>query len=178
MTHRVRCTWAPARPTIHPEFACTSLQHFLAARAHCCCHELLWELGVTLGTTWRICIKFTSLVRIEVFGQAYFIMLSKDVSFFSMAFSPMNLRWNGWAAEMFVADRDDVAICKLVGLFSFLDSLLWTSARSRRVQCSTTSPRQSQQRSRQHSNAQYFYPAQAWPLMRQVAVRFTASAVS
>ena len=24
-----------------------------------------------LGTTWRICIKFTSLVQIEVFGQAY-----------------------------------------------------------------------------------------------------------
>ena len=65
---------------VHPEFTCTILQHFLAARAHYCCHNLSEGLGVTLGTTRRICKKFTIFLQIEVFCQGVQILADVNVA--------------------------------------------------------------------------------------------------
>ena len=63
---------------------------------------------MTLGTTWRICIKFTSPVQIEVFGQAYrflrmftshFMLLWKEVSWITHAFLPVKFDWNNTSTQ-------------------------------------------------------------------------------
>ena len=80
---------------------------------------------MTLGTTWRICNKFTSLVQIEVFGQAYnslrmstshFMKQRKEVSCTPLACSPVKLGWNNtFAPQETFGDSDDVSVWENVG---------------------------------------------------------------